>query len=81
MPVDSDEESEFVMAAIATHVPHPLEHHVMIPVRKKSQYIRMRDVMASALRPIGQPLYNADCGSAGSGQLGSTFFPGKKSHC
>lgn len=71
MPVDSDEESEFVMAAIATHVPHPLEHHVMIPVRKKSQYIRMRDVMASALRPIGQPLYNADCGSAGSGQLGS----------
>ncbi|KAF8244248.1 SCA7-domain-containing protein [Wilcoxina mikolae CBS 423.85] len=65
MPVDSDEETELVMTAIARHVSQPMEHHVMIPVRKKSQYIRMRDVMTSALRPGDQSLYKNDSGGNG----------------
>lgn len=74
MPVDSDEETELVMAAIARHIPQPLERHVVVPVRKKSQYIRMREVMASALRPIGQPLFGAD-GNNGGGLLAGMFPP------
>ena len=74
LPVDPDEETELVMAAIARHVPQPLERHVMVPVRKKSQYIRMREVMASALRPVGQPLFGAD-GNSGGGLLSGMFSP------
>ena len=74
LPVDPDEETELVMAAIARHVPQPLERHVMVPVRKKSQYIRMREVMASALRPVGQPLFGAD-GNSGGGLLAGMFSP------
>ncbi|KAI5821026.1 SCA7, zinc-binding domain-containing protein [Pyronema omphalodes] len=55
LPVDSDEETELVMAAITTHVPQPFEHNLVVPLRKKAQYIRMRDAMASALRPVGTP--------------------------
>jgi hypothetical protein len=43
------------MTAITTHVPQPFEHHIVVPLRKKAQYIRMRDAMASALRPVGTP--------------------------
>ena len=75
MPVDSDEETEQVMMAIARHVPRPMEQHITIPVRKKSQYVRMRELMASALRPVGQPLYNSDSGGAGANSmLGGTQF-------
>jgi len=65
MPVDSDEETELVMAAIARHVPQPLERPIMIPVRRKAQYIRMRELMQSALRPAGQPLFNSSGGVGG----------------
>jgi len=70
MPVDSDEETELVMAAISKRVPQPLERHVVVPVRKKSQYVRMRELMASALRPAGQPLFNSDAGGGTNGILG-----------
>jgi SAGA-associated factor 73 len=69
MPVDSDEETELVMAAIARHVPQPMDHHIIVPVRKKAQYIRMRELMASALRPVGQPLFSSDSGGT-NGILG-----------
>lgn len=61
-----------MMTAIARHVPQPLEHCVMVPVRKKSQYIRMRELMANALRPVGQPLYNSDSGGS-NGLMGGSY--------
>jgi SAGA-associated factor 73 len=71
MPVDSDEETELVMNAISKHVPQPFEHHVAVPVRKKAQYVRMRELMASALRPAGQPMFGSgDGGGIATGILG-----------
>ncbi|KAI5779683.1 SCA7, zinc-binding domain-containing protein [Geopyxis carbonaria] len=69
MPVDSDEETELVMSAISRHHPRPLVQPMPILVRKKSQYVRMREMMSSALRPIGQPMFNTDT-------VGPTAFSG-----
>lgn len=65
LPVDSDEETELVMAAVARNISRPVEISYFIPVRKKSQYHRVRDLMASAIRPR-QPLYGGD-GLVGNG--------------
>ncbi|KAF8464601.1 SCA7, zinc-binding domain-containing protein [Kalaharituber pfeilii] len=59
-PVDSDEETELVMSAVG----RPL-----VPVRKKYQYLRMRDMLASALRPPGSLPPTGLFGSASGGSV------------
>ncbi|KAL8841460.1 MAG: hypothetical protein Q9170_000923 [Blastenia crenularia] len=48
-PVDSDEEKDAVMAAIARSRPQPLAQHVHISLRRKYQRIRVKEALANAL--------------------------------
>ncbi|KAA6414065.1 MAG: SAGA complex component (Sgf73) [Lasallia pustulata] len=48
-PVDSDEEKDAIMAAMARSRAFPLEQHVFVPTRRKYQYVRMKEMLANAL--------------------------------
>ena len=48
-PIDSDEEKDAVMAAVARSWPRPVAQHVFLPVRKKYEYIRMKEMLSQAL--------------------------------
>lgn len=48
------------MAAVARSCPQPIERHILVPVRRKYQYVRMREMLASALKPMGGPMYPND---------------------
>ncbi|KAJ9320817.1 hypothetical protein DTO027B5_5326 [Paecilomyces variotii] len=48
-PVDSDEEKESVMAAIARSHPQPLVTHPLIPTKKKYQYVRIKEMLSHVL--------------------------------
>ncbi len=48
-PIDSDEEKDAVMAAIARSRPVPLEQHVFVPTARKYKHIRMKEMLGSAL--------------------------------
>jgi len=81
LPVDSDEETELVMSSISRNIPRPMESQIFVPVRKKSQYLRMRELMASALRPPAAVFgsENVGAGSFGgmvSSSLGTSQKPG-----
>ncbi|UPX21053.1 SAGA complex subunit Sgf73 [Ascochyta rabiei] len=47
--VDSDEEKDSIMAALARHKPRPLATYTHVSQRSKYQYIRMKDMIRSAL--------------------------------
>lgn len=47
--VDSDEEKDAIMAALARHRPRPLASYTHVDQRSKYQYIRMKDMIRSAL--------------------------------
>lgn len=53
------------MAAVARSCPQPIERHILVPVRRKYQYVRMREMLASALKPMGGPMYPNDAGAGG----------------
>lgn len=48
-PIDSDEEKDLVMAGIARSRPQPIAQHCPISMRRKYQFIRVRDMIRSAL--------------------------------
>ena len=48
-PVDSDEEKDTVMAAIARSRPQPLEQNVFVSTTSKYKHIRMKEMLANAL--------------------------------
>ncbi|THC91418.1 hypothetical protein EYZ11_009128 [Aspergillus tanneri] len=48
-PVDSDEEKDAVMAAIARSNPQPLITHTLISTKKKYQYVRIKEMLSHAL--------------------------------
>ncbi|MCJ1362537.1 hypothetical protein MMC16_001641 [Acarospora aff. strigata] len=48
-PVDSDEEKDTIMAAIARSRPQPVEQHVFVDTRRKYQYVRMKEMLSNAL--------------------------------
>ncbi|KAI9780063.1 MAG: hypothetical protein M1839_007045 [Geoglossum umbratile] len=48
-PVDSDEEKESIMAAISRSRPQPLEQRILVPTRRKYQYVRMKEMLSNAL--------------------------------
>lgn len=48
-PIDSDEEKEAVVSAIARSRPQPLVTHTIMSTRSKYSYIRMKEMLRSAL--------------------------------
>lgn len=48
-PIDSDEEKDAVIAAIARSRPVPLEQHVFVPTTRKYKHIRMKEMLGNAL--------------------------------
>ncbi|KAI9737058.1 MAG: Mitochondrial beta-keto-acyl synthase [Cirrosporium novae-zelandiae] len=59
-PIDSDEETDAIMAAIAHVKSRPLEQARMIPCRRKYQYVRMKEMLSSALSGYrGDGLFSA----------------------
>ncbi|KAL8738567.1 MAG: hypothetical protein Q9181_000674 [Wetmoreana brouardii] len=48
-PIDSDEEKDAVMAAIARSRPQPLAQHIHISLRKKHEHIRIKEALSQAL--------------------------------
>lgn len=54
-PVDSDEEKDAVMAAVARSRPRPLAQHVHISTHRKYAHIRMKEMLANALAGRGGP--------------------------
>ena len=50
-PIDSDEEKEAVMAAIARSNPQPMARRVPITLRNKYNYIRMKDMFRPSFAP------------------------------
>lgn len=64
--VDSDEEKDSIMAALARHHPRPLATYTHISQRSKYQYIRMKGMIRSAL---GAP-------PSGGGSIYSGMTPG-----
>ena len=57
--VDSDEEKEAIMAALARHRPRPMVTFTPVSQRSKYQYIRMKDMLRSALgTPQGGSMFS-----------------------
>ena len=48
-PIDSDEEKDLVMAAIARSRPRPIEQHVFVPIRQRYNYLRVKEMLSNAL--------------------------------
>ena len=48
-PIDSDEEKDLVMAAIARSRPRPIEQHIFVPRRQRYNYLRVREMLGNAL--------------------------------
>lgn len=48
-PVDSDEEKDAVMAALARWRPQPLAQHTHVGLRRKHQRLRVKEALAQAL--------------------------------
>lgn len=67
-PVDSDEERDAIMAAVARSCPQPLEKSIMVPTQRKYQYVRMKEILSNALAGSrGQGLFAVgDSGARGS---------------
>ncbi|CAI6337279.1 unnamed protein product [Periconia digitata] len=80
--VDSDEEKEAIMTALAHHYPRPMATYHHVSLRSKYQSIRMKDMLRSALGspPGGGTSYSATpseaLGSARSLGLGMMGAPG-----
>lgn len=67
-PVDSDEEKDAVMAAIARSRPQPLAQHIFVPTRRKYALVRMKEMLGNALG--GKSLF---VGSGGNAAAAGTF--------
>ncbi|KAF2150110.1 SCA7-domain-containing protein [Myriangium duriaei CBS 260.36] len=64
-PVDSDEEKDQVLAAIARAKPRPLFAPIPVPLRRKYAAVRLREMLGNALRP--------GAGGTGGGGGGGMF--------
>ena len=48
-PIDSDEEKDLVLAAIARSRPVPLYQPTLVPLRRKYQHVRLKEMLGNAL--------------------------------
>jgi hypothetical protein len=51
LPVDSDEEVAAVMEAVARATQRSAQMKAFMPVRRRHKFLKMRELMSSALRP------------------------------
>ncbi|KAL6717114.1 Mitochondrial beta-keto-acyl synthase [Lecanora helva] len=68
-PVDSDEEKDAVMAAIARSRPTPLEQHIFVPATRKYKQIRMKEMLGNALGVKGSLFGGARASTGGTDQV------------
>lgn len=52
-PIDSDEETELVLAAVAQSKPRPIWQAQPVPLKRKYQYVRIKEMMSGALAGKG----------------------------
>ncbi|OQE12929.1 hypothetical protein PENFLA_c059G06553 [Penicillium flavigenum] len=73
-PIDSDEERDAVMAAIARSAPQPLVRHPIITTKSKYRYVRIKEQMSHAMgvRNGGGLFSNGDSQPLFGGMLFST---------
>lgn len=69
-PVDSDEEKDQVMAAIARSRPRPLAQHVFVPLQEKYQQQRIMEMLTNALGGGRGNIFGGGSGAMMSGGLG-----------
>ncbi|KAF2144234.1 uncharacterized protein K452DRAFT_246505 [Aplosporella prunicola CBS 121167] len=75
-PIDSDEEKDAIMAAIARSKPQPLATRPLISTKSKYQYIRMKELLHNALGGSrGAGLFSTGAAPA-DGNIGSRGFLG-----
>ncbi|MCJ1241017.1 hypothetical protein MMC14_009021 [Varicellaria rhodocarpa] len=74
-PVDSDEETDLVMAGVARSCPRPLAQHIFIPARKKYAFVRVHGMLSKALG-IKHGGMNLGYGSGLFGVAGSAAVDG-----
>lgn len=73
-PVDSDEEKDAVMAAVARSRPQPLEQHIFVPTRRKYPLVRMKEMLGNALG--GRGIFGGAVGGAAGGSASGAPFTG-----
>ncbi|KAI9675339.1 MAG: hypothetical protein M1817_001243 [Caeruleum heppii] len=79
--IDSDEEKDLLMAAIARSRPQPLERTVFVETRKKYQYVRMKQMLVNALGGrSGGGLFSVGDGGGGAGSGSGRGLFGTTSH-
>ncbi|KAJ5234298.1 uncharacterized protein N7469_003466 [Penicillium citrinum] len=75
-PVDSDEERDLVMAAIARSTPKPLAEHTLITSKTKYRYVRIKEQMQHAIGGRnGSSLFSTDDSQPSSLFGGNLFAP------
>lgn len=75
-PVDSDEERDSVMAAIARSAPKPLAEHTLITSKTKYRYVRIKEQMQHAIGGRGGgSLFSTDDSQPSSLFGGNLFSP------
>lgn len=81
-PVDSDEEKDAVMAAVARSRPRPLAQHVHVSTHRKYAHIRMKDMLANALAGRGGPggLFSINAATTAIGASAGPSTDGAKKH-
>ncbi|KAK4987865.1 SAGA complex subunit Sgf73 [Elasticomyces elasticus] len=66
--IDSDEEKELIMAAIARSQPQPIVSRPLVPLRRKYQMVRIKEMLGSALAGRnGMGLFSIGDGGGGAG--------------
>lgn len=63
-PVDSDEEKDLVMAAIARSRPRPMDQHIFVPLRRRYNYLRVKEMLSTALGGGRGGIFGAASGGA-----------------
>ena len=48
-PIDSDEEKDLVLAAVARSRPAPIYQPQIVPLKKKYQLVRLKEMLGNAL--------------------------------
>ncbi|KAG8629089.1 hypothetical protein KVT40_002954 [Elsinoe batatas] len=56
-PIDSDEEKEHILAAITRSRPRPLFQTQLVPLRRKYNYVRLKEMLGNALGGRGGGLF------------------------
>ncbi|TKX18973.1 zinc-binding domain-containing protein [Elsinoe australis] len=64
-PVDSDEEKDQILAAIGRSHPRPLFQPQLVPLRRKYNYVRLKEMLGNALGGRGGGLFSS--GGQGAG--------------